>query len=112
MLSELSAEMYITTSLNANTRNIYIHGMITDCKYFPLQKHFVTIWKNSTSAAEGNPRWAHQKVSTHKSRLCILRSPVTGGIKSWVLDCTQQDLPDRRKIKDSKDMQGYLACGL
>ena len=43
MLSELSAEMYITTSLSANMRNIYIHGMITYCKYFPLQKHFMKI---------------------------------------------------------------------
>ena len=43
MLSEFSAEIYITTSLSANMRNIYIHGMITDCKSFPLQKHFVKI---------------------------------------------------------------------
>ena len=43
MLSEFSAEMYITTSLSANMRNIYIHEMITDCKSFPLQKHFVKI---------------------------------------------------------------------
>ena len=33
-----------------------------------------------------------------------------GEIKLWVLNYTQQDLPDRRK-KDSKDKQGYLACG-
>jgi len=43
MLSEFSVEMYITTSLSANMRNIYIHGMITDYKSFPLQKHFVKI---------------------------------------------------------------------
>ena len=44
MLSEFSTEMYITTSLSANMRNIYMHGMITDCKSFPLQKHFVKIF--------------------------------------------------------------------
>ena len=27
------------------------------------------------------------------------------------INYAQQDLPNRRKEKDSKDMQGYLACG-
>ena len=33
--------MYLMTSLSANMRNIYLHGMRTGCKSFPLQKHFV-----------------------------------------------------------------------
>jgi hypothetical protein len=34
-------------------------------------------------------------------------TPATERIKPWVLDYTQQDLPDRRENKnDSKDMQG------
>ena len=49
---------------------------------------------------------------TQELALCILRSPTTGGIKLRVLDCTQQDLPDIRKIKDYNDMQDYLAYGL
>ena len=81
MLSEFSVEMYITTSLSANMRNIYIHGMITDCKSFPLQKHFVknlnklyvsNVRKSSLSPPGG---FHTQKSST------IHRSPATGGIK-------------------------------
>ena len=81
MLSEFSAEMYITTSLSANMRNIYIHGMITGHKYFPLQKHFVKIlnklyvsnvWKSSSSPPGG--------FHTQKPSI-IPQSPVTGGIK-------------------------------
>ena len=80
MLSEFSAKMYIT-SLSANMRNIYIHGMITGCKYFPLQKYFVKILnklyvsnvkKSSLSPSGG---FHTQKSST------IHQSPVVGGIK-------------------------------
>ena len=81
MLSEFSVEMYITTSLSANMRNIYIHGMITGYKFFPLQKHFVKILnklyvsnvrKSSLSPLGG---FHTQKPST------IHRSPATGEIK-------------------------------
>ena len=78
MLSEFSAKMYLKTSLSANMRNIYIHGMITDCKSFPLQKHFLKILnklyvsnirKSSLSPLGG---FHTQKPST------IHRSPATG----------------------------------
>ena len=81
MLSEFLAKMYITTSLSANIRNIYIHETIRDCKSFPLQKHFVKILnklyvsnvrKSSLSPLGG---FHTQKLST------IHRSPATGGIK-------------------------------
>ena len=81
MLSEFSAKMYITTSLSANMRNIYIHRMITGCKSFPLPKYFVKIlnklyvsnvWKSSLSPPGG---FHTQKPAT------IHRSPATGGIK-------------------------------
>ena len=81
MLSELLVEMYIMTSLSANMRNIYIHGMITGCKYFPLQKYFVKILNklyvsNVRKSSLSPPRGFHiQKSST------IHRSPTTGGIK-------------------------------
>ena len=78
MLSELSAETYITTSLSANMRNIYIHGMIIDCKSFPLQKHFVKILNklyvsNVRKSSLSPPGGFHtQKSST------IHQSPATG----------------------------------
>ena len=81
MLSEFSAKMYITTSLSASMRNIYIHGMIIDCKSFPLQKHFVKILNklyvsNVRKSSLSSPRGFHtQKPST------IHRSPTTWGIK-------------------------------
>ena len=81
MLLEFSAEMYITTSLSVNMRNIYIHGMITDCKSFPLQKHFVKILNklyvnNVRKSSLSPPGGFHiQKSST------IHWSPATGGIK-------------------------------
>ena len=55
--------------------------------------------------SEPTRRNPHTRVSSS-----IHLSPTTGGIKPWVLNCTQQDLSDRRKEKDFKDMQGYLAC--
>ena len=78
MLSEFSAEMYITTSLRANMRNLYIHGVITGCKSFPLQKHFVKILNklyvsNVRKSSPAPPGGFHtQKSST------IHRSPTTG----------------------------------
>ena len=81
MLSEFSAEMYITTSLSANMRNIYIHGMIIGYKSFPLQKYFVKILNeldvnNVRKSSLSPPGGFHaQKPST------IHRSPATGGIK-------------------------------
>ena len=78
MLSKFSAEMYLTTSLSANMRNIYIHGMITDCKSFPLQKYFVKILNklyasNVRKSLLSPPGGFHtQKPST------IHRSPATG----------------------------------
>ena len=53
------------------------------------------------------PGGIHTQVSTLASAYHLQQ----GEIKLWVLNCTQQDLPNRRKRKDSKDMQGYLACG-
>ena len=81
MLLEFSAEMYLTTSLSANMRNIYIHGMITGCKSFPLQKHFVKILNklyvsNVRKSSLSPPGGFHtQKAFT------IPRSPATWGIK-------------------------------
>ena len=44
--------------------------------------------------AEPTRRYPHTMVSSS-----IHLSPATEGIKPWVLNCTQQDLPDRRKEK-------------
>ena len=51
-------------------------------------------------------------IHTQESALASACHLQQGKIKPWVLNYTQQDSPDRRKEKDSKDMQGYLACGL
>ena len=81
MLSEFSAKMYITTSLSANMRNIYIHGVITGRKSFPLQKHFVKIFNklyvsNVRKSSLSPPGGFHtQMLST------IHWSPATGEIK-------------------------------
>ena len=50
-------------------------------------------------------------IHTKESALASACHLQQGEIKHWVLNYTQQDLPDERKEKDSKDMQGYLAYG-
>ena len=62
-----------------------------------INKHYGRSVKESSLSPPGG-------FHTQESALSIIRSPTIGG----VLNYTQQDLPDRRKTKDSKDMQGLF----
>ena len=57
--------------------------------------------------SEPTRRNPHTRVSSS-----LHLSPATGGIKPWVLNSTQQDLPDKRKQKTPRICKGIWLVGL
>ena len=91
-----------------NIVSIYLQDMLADFTSFLIKPLVMVISEHYDRGTKGilsepTRRFPHIRVSSS-----IHLSPATGGIKPWLLDYTQQDLPDRRKVKDSKDMQGLF----
>ena len=90
--------------------DIYIQELQADFTSFLIKKTLVRVinkhYGHSMKGILSKPtrRFPHTRVSCKYPSITYNR-----GIKPWVLDCTQQDLPDKRKIKDSKDMQGLFS---
>jgi len=98
----------LVTWWSFNVVDISIQDMLADYTSFLIKTFSGVINKHYDRSMKGihsepTRRFPHTRVSSS-----IHLSPAIGGLKPWVLDCTQQDLPDRRKIKDSKDMQGLF----
>ena len=86
--------------------------MTTDYKLSFIKKHLVrVINKNYDSSvkeilSEPTRRNPHTKVSSS-----LHLSPATGGMKPLVLNCTQSDLPDRRKEKTPRIYKAIWLVG-
>jgi hypothetical protein len=92
--------------------SICIQDMIADYINF-LYKHLVRVLnRHYGRSAKGilselNRRFSHTRVSSN-----IHLAPAIRGIKLWVLDCTQQDLPVRRKEKTLRICKAIWLVGL
>ena len=89
---------------------IYLQDMLVDFTSFLIKPLVRVISEHNDRSMKGilsepTRRFPHTRVSSS-----IHLSPAIVGIKPKVLDCTQQDLPDRRKKKTPRICKAYLDC--